>query len=823
MTEAPDPEGAPGTAPEAEAQQAEARASEAQRAGARGGGAARARRWTVGVLAAAHAAALGWAAVALPWKSFTLFSAATAIIAALHAATAALSLAPHALAPRAWRIASFGSLAYLGYLTFSVARSAVYVASLNRGLGSGIAAALGAAWAAAALLTLPFACWGIAATGGLRARRGGVGAALALIVASALAREAWVARADAAPLPGGSPERAAAAIRGALPAPASLPAPEEPASLFTRAPAECAAAPGAGRATVVVTHLGARGEGRPGRPGAPAVDQGRAGPVTRCLQAAPGEDVGAAIGAALAEGARGPAKIDVISAVQPLRTPGAALSGLALRPGLDGICLVAGATGAGPRARCLMPWQLVALDAFNDSSPLPGVPDFRFGVSLERLRKALGEERPAASTGFGAQGAVGEGLLRIETLSYVADEQGELRPLSRLGRPDHALDAGAVMAAARAAQAYIVASQRGDGMFRYLVDPFSGRASFEGFSIARQAGTTLALCELGEPEDVVRPVIRRSLSMLARLERRAGGGGELPPLGALVYPRASREPVAALNPTALSLIALLSCRPIVGPDHDALIGRLARMVLGTQREDGGFAPRYDLAARAAVPGPGQLYEGGQAVFALTLAEALAAREPAPALPPAAEVRAAVDRAMDYFAHRYWDTFAADFVWMEENWHCLAARAALGHHRHDGYERFCLDYVAFKSRLILDEQSGVQPDFLGGYGFGNVLPPHNTSTAGFGEALAAAMAIEEARGMDLSRHRALMERVLGFLVRQQWDEATCFACARGVTIAGAFSESMSSPQIRIDYVQHAWAALGHGGRALGLLPRPGATP
>lgn len=758
------------------------------------------RRWAVGLLAALHAAALGWAAIELPWRQLTVFSALTALVAALHLATAALSLIPHPLAARAWRLASLCSLAYLAYLTFGVASSAVYVASLNRGLGGGLAAALGAAWAVAALLTLPFACWGVAATGGLRRRRlpAGAVAALAAAAALALAWEDRIAKADATPVPGGSPDRTAEALRAGLPEPASLPAPDRPPSLLTTAPAACAAPPGGGTTTIVVTRL-ARDSAK-----------GRVAATTRCLQPAAGEDAAAALRAELAGGLRGPVKIDVISAVQPLRSPGPALAGLSLRPGLDGVCLEGGAPGAG--ARCLMPWQLIAIDAFNTNTPFPAVPDFRFGAALPGLRKALGEEPPGASA---------EGLLRVETLSYVADERGELRLLSRLGRAAHPLEAGALAEAAAAAQRYITSAQRADGMFRYMVDPFSGRASFEGFSVARQAGTTLALCELGDPVASVKPVIQRSLGMLAKLERLADGAPPGAPLGALVFPRGNRDPIVNLNPSALGLITFLSCRPIAGPEYDALIGRLARMVLATQRDDGGFTPRFDLAQRAAVPGPGQLYENGQALFALTLVEALSAAAPSPALPPAPEVRAAVDRAMDFFATRYWDHFAADFVWMEENWHCLAARAALGHHRHDGYERFCLDYVAFKSRLILDAASGVQPDYLGGYGFGNVLPPHNTSTAGFGEALAAAMALKEARGEDLTADRARMESVLGFLLRQQWDDATCFACARNITIPGAFSESMSSPQIRIDYVQHAWAALGHGGRTLGLLPKPGA--
>ncbi|KYF48999.1 hypothetical protein BE08_02005 [Sorangium cellulosum] len=386
-----------------------------------------------------------------------------------------------------------------------------------------------------------------------------------------------------------------------------------------------------------------------------------------------------------------------------------------------------------------------------------------------------------------------------------------------------------VQQAAAAAQRYILAAQRKDGMFRYIVDPFTGRASFDGFSIARQAGTTLALCELGAGADgaaapkELRTTVQRSLALLAKLERRAGDGGAV---GALFYPADGRGTVANLNPTALSLVAFLSCRDVLGEAraaHDALIGRLARMVLATQRDDGGFAPQLDLARVAPVLGPTQLYEGGQSVLALSLLEDLAAREPRPELPPAAEVRAAVDRAMGYYANRYWDHFASDFVYMEENWHCLAARAALGRHRRDDYERFCLDYVAFKSRLVLDEGSEVAPDLVGGYGFGNVLPPHNTATAGFGEALAAAMAVKAARGEDLGRDRALMERVLLFLVRQQWSPATCFACSRDVVVEGGFGESMASPRIRIDYVQHAWAALGHGGRMLGLVPGRSAPP
>ncbi|MCA9717955.1 MAG: hypothetical protein KC468_25000, partial [Myxococcales bacterium] len=156
---------------------------------------------------------------------------------------------------------------------------------------------------------------------------------------------------------------------------------------------------------------------------------------------------------------------------------------------------------------------------------------------------------------------------------------------------------------------------------------------------------------------------------------------------------------------------------------------------------------------------------------------------------------------------------------EENWHCLAAKASLGHHRDPDYERFCLDYVTFKRRLILDEDTWVSDDLIGGYGFGNVLPPHNTPSGGFGEALAAAMEIKRADGRPTDAEERTMALVLRFLVRQQWNDDNCIACSPDHVVVGGFSESMASPIVRIDYTQHTLAALGRGGRLLGLLPPP----
>ncbi|MCA9624640.1 MAG: hypothetical protein KC731_36705, partial [Myxococcales bacterium] len=88
-------------------------------------------------------------------------------------------------------------------------------------------------------------------------------------------------------------------------------------------------------------------------------------------------------------------------------------------------------------------------------------------------------------------------------------------------------------------------------------------------------------------------------------------------------------------------------------------------------------------------------------------------------------------------------------------------------------------------------------------------------AGLGEALAAAVEVAKARGEDSRALEAHLASAMTFLLRNQWATERCFACSRRRRVVGGFSEHMASPEIRIDYVQHAWAALGHGAQALGL--------
>jgi hypothetical protein len=658
-----------------------------------------------------------------------------------------------------------------------------YLAGLHGSLGAGLLPALLAVWAFLLSLTLPFAVWALYPflTAERRAlRRSGI--ALAVIAISGLLLAGYSHHsAQLEPSPAAASALTEKELTSALAALSELASRLPPSrgpvrALATAAPATCPRAPSASLVTIVATFVDTAGAVRSHCESGQSLDA-----VRVALLSGLSGRVG-----------RGPMQLDVVSGVSMLGSRHAWMDLLKLRPGLDGVC-------AG--GRCLMPWQLLVHGFFSTHRPVQLIPDFQFGVAPEALWSALGES-PASGL---------RGLVRFETRSYVVDLAAKVPrvvALVRQRRRDVVLGKKTLAAAGRAAEQHIVSAQLQNGKFRYTLDPLTGQADAESVSLARQGGTTLVLCELGGNNASVRQAIERSLSAFRTFERRVGE-----------YVALTTVPAAAaarLGESTLPLVSLLACAARERlPVQDNVAG-LARFVLALQRPDGGFWPSMELATGRAEPGPEPLYSAGQAILGLVLLERRQRQQPSPELPPLELVQAAVERAMTHVAERYWSHPLRDFFFLEENWHCLAAREAIDVHRHVGYEDFCLDYVRFKARLILREEGGIDADFDGGFGFGNVVPPHNTGAAGLGEALAAALAIQKARGQVDGEDERLLGRILVFLLRQQWGQDNCAVCATREVI-GSMSEHTHSLITRIDFAQHAWAALGHGGRILGLTP------
>jgi hypothetical protein len=652
-----------------------------------------------------------------------------------------------------------------------------YLAGLYGSLGSGGLAALVAASVLVASLTLAPAfvlAWPLLLRHG--PRRLALAAAALLLASAGLAASSHTL-ARSTPSAGGSERLASSELTAALltlrESAARLPkGPEPMPPLGTSAPVSCPSAPDTQGLTLVATF----------------VERASAQPVLRCFQGAELLSLTSQLRTELeAHAVRGPVALELLGSVDALSGRHGWLDAFKLRPGLDGVCHA---------GRCVLPWQLLFVGGFSSFRPLSFIPDLQFGVDMALLRELVGASEPGGASG----------LTRIATRSFVIDlaaAKPALVPLSRMRRLEVPLARHTLDRAERDAQAYVIGAQLPDGRFRYTLDPMTGQADTTGFNLPRQAGATLVLCELGELKRV-RPTIERSLAAFSPFVRKHGDRVALTSDPA--------APLARLGESALPLVSLLACAARTKKPLAPIAAGLSRLLLSLQRDDGGFAPGLDLATGEPLAGPDPLYAPGQAVMALVLLEQRLRAGSGAGLPPLAQVQSAVERAMQYFAEQYWQHPLRDFFFLEENWHCLAARAALSVHRHAGYEQLCIDYVRFKSRLILDARDGVDADFDGGFGFGTLVPPHNTGAAGFGEALAAVLPILREQGVPTEEEEQLLARVMRFLLRQQWSRANCFACATP-SVIGGMSEHTHSAITRIDFAQHAWAALGHGRRAL----------
>lgn len=721
-----------------------------------------------------HALVLGLAAAALPWRSGTAFAVIFALLSVLHVLTGVTALLrrPNWLI-WAWRALSIASGLVFVVVGWSMAAAALYVAKLYLRLGPSVAAGIAAAAVVLGLLTLPVAIWGARHTWPSRVRsaRGiGIGAAtlvglavFSLPLASSAAAALSVPRADS---------RLASELSDELEQFVTL-GPQGNWQTVAGAPAAVCKKPITSEGlTLLVAFVSQKG-----------------GPRALCLQAASARELRGSLNRVLSRRARpgSTVVIDLVKAIKPLSKTFPLLDTLEVRPGLDGVC---------EAERCLPAWQLTLSDAFSENHPLPSLPEASFGFSTEAVRKALGSPPENAGRGI-------DGLLRIETESFAADGNGVHR-LTRTRATPPALSPSGVAQAVAAAQHYIFEAQESDGTFRYSLDPATGKEDKATLNLPRQAGTTYALCELGRGPRL-RNVVARALAAFEPNEDQVGDVSAL---------RDGTE--HGLGKSALPLLAMLRCRGLVGSDNDRLIGQLSRLMLGLQRDDGSFYPAFDVGRRRGTGQGEVLYAAGQAVLSLVLLEqqlpALKGTAAEP-LPAPSVVKAALDRAMAYYGGPYWPKPLRDFFFFEEGWHCLAARHALTSHRNDSYEQLCIDYVGSRRRFVARVADSSEPNFVGGYGLGDLFPPRNTATSGLGEALDAAITIKLKRGMPVEVDKALLRDLVTFLLRAQWSEAGCYACAKPNEVIGGFSQQLASPGIRIDYVQHAMSAIGHGGELL----------
>ncbi|MCG5051646.1 MAG: hypothetical protein KA712_01675 [Myxococcales bacterium] len=470
-------------------------------------------------------------------------------------------------------------------------------------------------------------------------------------------------------------------------------------------------------------------------------------------------------------------KLDRVRGHAPLLTWPAFAQALAFDPGRDGVRARQGHT--------LLPDDVIAADVAGAAPLLPFLREVRLGVSPAwlRARLAVAEDAPlervAVESFIECPGAPGIATCRVERGVVQLPAQTSAQAALRAGH-------------------YLLTHQKPDGAFVYIYEPWSDRERPAGYNLARHAGTayTLAILHGAFPDQGFDRASARALGWLAARLRPVCGGRTCLPEGGL----------AKTGNNALALLAFVTHQAHTQDTQwQHVAQQLAQMLGSLMRENGDLAPGFDLATNAPnVTLPPQMFATEEAAFALV--------EAARVLSAPAHL-AEAERILGFLTGPKYAHFLGRFTYGVDSWTCMAVAALPPPRAHDAWVDFCLGYADFLGRLQLQPDED-KPAFTGHYGFSHVLVPQAPAAAGFAEALTATLAVARQRNRAPVALETQVKRALAALARDQLRPGNDYLAAVPAASWGAVRRSVVESEVRVDFVQHAAAALVRGA-ALGL--------
>jgi hypothetical protein len=346
--------------------------------------------------------------------------------------------------------------------------------------------------------------------------------------------------------------------------------------------------------------------------------------------------------------------------------------------------------------------------------------------------------------------------------------------------------------AALAAARYLARGVDAQGRYRFLVDGATNQ-TLPGYDWPRHAGATYFLAQAaGRSHD---PDLADAASRAASLLRsKKASCGSLPCI--------ADSSSADLGSSALATLAFAEMAlDGIDPSYRADVTDLAVFLRSQQRADGEFMHRFDRAASRPVDVQ-LLYYSGEAALALSRAHRL--------LGDPRDLDAAV-RGLTHLAGPAWSFFGSRYYFGEEHWTCEAmadlwdrspARDALD---------FCLRWLGFWRRAQ-QGPTDTPYDADGAYGVGPVQVPPLTPVASRCEAGLMTLAVARRAGMPadvIAPLEAQMDRSIALLRRQQMRASSPLRVglvSDADAIDGAFPSSEVDWTLRIDFAQHAGAAI-----------------
>ncbi len=377
---------------------------------------------------------------------------------------------------------------------------------------------------------------------------------------------------------------------------------------------------------------------------------------------------------------------------------------------------------------------------------------------------------------------------RLRFDSFIEGEGGLVERLYRGNLVEPDLSPPALLQAAVSGGEYLLRMQNADGSFHYSYRP--KRDNFdEGYNLLRHAGSCYALVQLARDSGDRRFLAgaKRGLENLLERARLVPGvqieGGE-------VLSIVSPGEEAKLGGAALALLAIVEYQTLSEDSSWFEQARgLARFLVFQQETSGHFRAKYFFGD--ADPKPFEsIYYPGEAILALTRLYRI---DPNPTWLDTAtkgadwliEVR---DQgvALQDLPHDHWLTIALNELSSLTEGEVYPGQA----------------YKIAQAILSAQRTTSPWPDWIGTF----YDPPRSTPTATRAEALVAMSNLARSRGENPRPYIDGLMRMAAFERRTQLTPQSALYLRRPDLAMGGFRRSLSTWEVRIDYVQHNISAL-----------------
>ncbi|MCA9671651.1 MAG: hypothetical protein KC503_38900 [Myxococcales bacterium] len=467
-------------------------------------------------------------------------------------------------------------------------------------------------------------------------------------------------------------------------------------------------------------------------------------------------------------------------------------------PGVDGVGLAVGNKHA-----YLLPDDLYKDQLLAGYQPFYFAEEFQTGISLREVVSLLASKLDLDRDAFRS---ASKRWFRFRVQSYL-EMEGKARPVVRLRVPIKRIDRTIVERAVERSARYVLRQQLPSGKFNYIYNPLHDTHDNAGpYNLPRHAGTTwfLALAYGHLETPAFRQGVQRAIDYLA----------------AHAVPRACQQTpyacvgtdaYADLGSTALALVAISEYRKVTGDKRfERLAKRLVDFILFMKRgETGDFCHEYVPRERRKGCRNKLLYYTGEATLALAK-HALVSGDKS--------VLPQIRKSMDFLTGARYDFFLGKFFIGDDHWTCIAADFA-----HDAgvssqqYVDFCRAFARLNRRAQISPHAGLISDLAGAFNITPFFVPHNTPSGSRTEANVATYALTKKRGQPDAEVLDTVLRAVRYLVHAQIRPGSDYLYPNPKAASGGMTTTAARSAIRIDFLQHAAAALV---RTLPYIPKGG---